>query len=325
MPDYRPPIDLARQRARRRRNAWQTALLLAGMAALMAACGWIVAGPPGLLWVGLFGAALLLAGYRASPRMVLRLFGAEPLSAGDLPEVHRIVEVLSRRAGLPAPPQLYFVSSRLTNAFTVGSRDRAALAITGGTLRLLNLRELAAVLAHELSHLANNDTRVMALADVISRLTRAMAFAGLLLLLLNLPLMAGGGTPLSWALILLLVFAPTIGTLLQLALSRTREFDADLEAVRLTGDPAALASALRKLERHQGAFWEDILIGGRRIPDPSVLRTHPDTEERVRRLMELRLPAAPPLPLPEDLHRHHGAVPEVPRPPRWRRRSGLWY
>jgi len=325
MPDFQPPIDLARQRRRRRRNAWQTALLLGGMGVLMAACGWIVAGPQGLLWVGMLGGFLLIAGYRASPRMVLRLFGAVPLSQQDLPDVHRIVEVLSARAGLPRPPRLYFISSRLTNAFTVGSRDDAALAITGGTLRLLNLRELAGVLAHELSHLANNDTRVMALADVISRLTRAMAFAGVLLLLMNLPLMAVGGTTLSWVLILLLVFAPTIGTLLQLALSRTREFDADMEAVRLTGDPAALASALRKLERHQGAFWEDILIGGRRIPEPSVLRTHPDTEERVRRLLELRLPAASPLMLPEDLHAHHGAVPEVPRAPRWRRRSGLWY
>lgn len=324
MPDYRPTIDLAQQRARRWRNRVQTGLLLVGMGLLMAACGWLVAGFTGLLWLGLFGGFSLWLGTRVSPRVVLRLFQAKPLSRADLPEIHDIVAVLSRRAGLPQPPALYFISSRLTNAFTVGTRDDAALALTGGTLRALNLRELAGVLAHEISHVANNDTRVMALADVVSRLTRAMSFAGVLLLLGNVPLAMMGQSVFSWTLILLLVAAPLVGTLLQLALARTREYDADLDAAALTGDPAGLASALRKLERHQGAMWEEILLPGRRIPEPSVLRTHPDTEDRVRRLMALRPADAPPLPFPDDLHTHHGSVPEVRRPPRWRR-TGLWY
>jgi heat shock protein HtpX len=324
MPNYRPPIDLARQRARRRRNALQTTLLLVGMTLLMAAIGWLVGGPIGLLWIGAFGAFSLWIGSRVSPRLVLGFFQATELSRAELPQVYDVVEVLSRRAGLPKPPKLYFISSQLTNAFTVGRRDDAALAITSGTLRALSLRELAGVLAHEISHLANNDTRVMALADVVSRLTRAMSLAGMVLFIGNLPLMMMGQARFSWLLILLLVFAPTVGTLLQLALSRTREYDADMEAAALTGDPAGLASALRKLERHQGAMWEEILLPGRRIPDPSILRTHPDTEERVRRLMELRTPEAPPLPLPEDHFGHHGSVPEVRRPPRWRR-TGTWF
>lgn len=324
MPTYRPPIDLAQQRARRHRNAIQTAMLLGGMTALMMIIGWLIGGPVGLMWIGLFGAFSLWLGTRMSPRLILPMFRAEPLSRHEVPEVFDIVEVLSRRADLPKPPALYFISSQLTNAFTVGHRADAALAITSGTLRLLTLRELAGVLAHEISHLANNDTRVMALADVVTRLTRAMSLAGMLLFIANLPLVIAGQAAFSWLLILLLIFAPGVGTLLQLALSRTREFDADMEAARLTGDPAGLASALRKLERQQSGMWEEILLPGRRIPDPSVLRTHPDTEERVRRLMALRLPEAPPLPLPDDLTRHHGAVPEVHRRPTWRR-FGTWY
>ena len=197
--------------------------------------------------------------------------------------------------------------------------------MTSGLLKALNLRELAGVLAHEISHVRHNDMRIMGLADMISRMTRTMSLIGMLLLMVNLPLIVAGAATVPWLLVLLLVFAPTIGSLLQLALARTREYDADIDAAGLTGDPLGLASALTKLERQGGRFWEEIVLPGRRIPDPSLLRTHPSTEERVRRLMDLQghRPAMV-LDLPEHHTAHHAAVPPHHSRPRWRR-SGLWY
>lgn len=324
MASHHPSMDIERQRRRRRHNTWQAILLLAGMIALLAACGWSFAGLGGLLWIGAWGAVALFVSFQASPRLVLRLFEAKPLSQRDLPEIHQIVRELSARAELPSVPTLYFVSSPVINAIAVGGRDDSSLALTGGLLRTLSLRELAGVLAHEIAHIAHNDTRVMALADVISRLTRAMSYVGLVLLLVNMPLLLTNGAGIPWLLVILLIAAPIVGTLLQLALSRTREFDADLEAVRLTRDPLGLVSALEKMERRSGRMWEEIFLPGRRIPDPSVLRTHPLTEDRVTRLRALQEPPGPELSLPDDGTAHHGSVPEVPHRPR-HRWSGIWW
>jgi len=115
----------------------------------------------------------------------------------------------------------------------------------------------------------------------------------MLLLFLNLPLIVAGALAAPWLLVLLLVAAPTLMNLLQLALSRAREYDADLEAARLVGDPEALASALLKLERRQGRFWESMLSPRGQVPEPTLLRSHPPTEERVRRLLDLRQPMTP--------------------------------
>jgi heat shock protein HtpX len=142
-------------------------------------------------------------------------------------------------------------------------------------------------LAHEVSHIANNDLWIMGLADTFSRLTQIMSWFGVFLVVFSLPTILAGGAGVPWAAIALLYFAPTIGNLLQLALSRAREYDADLEGATLTGDPAGLAMALEKLERYQGRMWEDMLPTGRRIPMPSVLRSHPPTDERIRRLLAL--------------------------------------
>jgi heat shock protein HtpX len=131
--------------------------------------------------------------------------------------------------------------------------------------------------------------------------------------------MLAGMAVVPWSVVLLLVFSPTLMALLQLALSRAREFDADLGAVRLTGDPEALISALRKLERRTGRFWEEILLPGRRIPEPSLLRTHPPTEARIARLRELTAPQREALPWGEVLL----SRPEPARP-RFHR-TGLFY
>ena len=326
-PHPRPPrLDPETARRHRLRNALHSVLLLGGMALILAACAWVLAGLEGLVWTFL-GA---LAGFglmpRVSPRLVLGLYRARRIGARELPELFAVVRELSGRAGLGAVPSLYYVPSATLNAFAVGSRDDAAIALTDGMLRRLSLRELAGVLAHELSHIRNNDLWVMNLADVVSRLTSFMSTVGLVLLFVGLPLVLTGAAGPGWLLLIgVLVFAPTLVSLLQLALSRAREFDADRMAAELTGDPAGLAAALAKLERHQGRMWEDILLPGRRVPVPSLLRTHPPTEARVRRLMALygpelrtQLPPTPGLGIPAAF----AAV--APGRPHWRA-TGVWY
>ncbi|RMD61420.1 MAG: peptidase M48 Ste24p [Alphaproteobacteria bacterium] len=318
------PLDPVQQRRHKLRNLMQSALLLGGMLGLLAISAWSIAGPDGVVWV-VGGAIFALAfGPRVSPQWVLTMYGARPLPPEAVPEGARIVAVLARRAGLSRVPRLYYVPSPILNAFAVGNREQAVIAVTDGLLRTLTLRELAGVLAHEISHIRNNDLWIMSLADIISRLTMMMSYAGMMLLMVGLPVLLLGGTGLPWLLIVLLVFSPSVVNLLQLALSRAREFDADLDAAGLTGDPLGLASALRKLELYQGRLWERILLPGARIPDPSLLRTHPPTEERIRRLLELR-PAAPhpdldggePVPLPAGLT-------PVSRRPRLHL-TGAWY
>lgn len=217
-------IDPRVRRRRRLRNRLQTLLLVLGMTALLSACGWLVAGIEGLLLALLFGSLGLLSLNSVSPAVVLRLFGARPMPHEGLEPLHRLVAVLAQRAGLERPPALYLVLSPLMNAFSVGRAGASAVVVTSGLLQRLTLRELAGVLAHEVSHIQHDDMWVMGLADIISRMTRSLAMLGILLLLFNLPILAGGGTPLPWTLILLLVIAPGLGTLLQLALARTREY-----------------------------------------------------------------------------------------------------
>ena len=124
----------------------------------------------------------------------------------------------------------------------------------------------------------------MALADMITKVTRFLSFFGVIFVILNLPFTLASEAVLPWPAVFLLVFAPTLSVLMQLALSRAREFDADLGAVELCGDPDALASALIRLERYQGRLWTQMLLPGYRLPEPSLLRSHPLTDERVRRL-----------------------------------------
>ena len=143
------------------------------------------------------------------------------------------------------------------------------------------------MLAHELSHIRNNDLWMMGLADAVSRLTRMLSWMGQLLLLINLPMLILGGDTFPWLLVLLLIGAPSLSFLLQLALSRTREYEADLDAATLTGNPRGLANALAKMERLRGGWLERLFLSGRRPREPAVFRTHPDTADRVRRLLEL--------------------------------------
>lgn len=270
---------------RKLNHAVQSTLLLGGMTLLLALLGWFMAGTIGLLFAS-GGIMVLLAGTRMSPSILLRLYRARPLQPYEAPVLYRMLQTLARRAELDTLPRLYVVPSAVMNAFTVGQRDDAAVTVTDGLVRRLNQRELVAVLAHEIGHIRNNDTWVMGLAEVVSRLTSMLAVAGQLVLIISIPMMLVGAYSPPWLFLLLLIAAPTLSTLLQLALSRTREFDADLEAIRLTGDPTGLASALCKLERNQHGFWQRLLLPGRRHAVPEWLRTHPATAERIRRLSQ---------------------------------------
>jgi heat shock protein HtpX len=210
-----------------------------------------------------------------------------------------------------------------------GRRDDAAILVSDGLLRRLDWRELAAVLAHEIAHIAHDDIRVMALAELVSRITAALSLAGQLLLLLVLPALVLGMDGLPWFPILILLAAPTLSALVQLAVSRSREYEADRGAVELSGDPVALASALVKLEQTGSASREQLLLPGRRLPEPSLLRTHPPTAERVERLRDLAsahatgFSSGSPLRLP--LAETSGWAGSPPRQPPRRHWTGLWY
>lgn len=280
-------MNRKRLAAHKLNNLLQSLSLLGGMAALVALLGWLLAGANGVLWAVIIGVLILWLSPRASPRLTLRLYGARALSRTEALGLYTLSDTLAERAQLPVAPELYYAPSPVMNAFAVGHRRQPAIAVTDGLLRNLSQRELAGVLAHEISHIGSNDIWVMTLADTVSRLTGGLALMGQLLLFINLPLLLFGAAAISWWAILLLLFAPTISLLLQLALSRTREFDADMDAVEITGDPLGLASALRKLDSHQGGLWQRLFFPGRRTRDSWILSTHPSSEERVRRLVEL--------------------------------------
>ncbi|MER3953818.1 M48 family metalloprotease, partial [Klebsiella pneumoniae] len=226
---------------------------------------------------------------------------------------------LGARAGLPPVPVPHYVPSGVVNAFATGSKHHAAIALTDGLLRSLTPRELTGVLGHEIAHIANEDLRVMGLADSISRLTHLLALLGQLAIVLSLPTLLLGVTEVNWPALLLLAVAPQLALLAQLGLSRVREFDADRLAAELTGDPHGLASALAKIERVSRS-WRAWLLPGWGNPEPSWLRTHPATAERIERLLELAPPPAMP-PFPSA--RFDPEVTVSPRPPRWRT-GGLW-
>lgn len=303
-------------------NLLHAALLLAGMLALLAALGWLVAGPAGLLWLAGLGLAFSVFTPRLSPALILRLYRAQPLQPHDAPGLHRIVRELAQRAALPAVPVLYYLPSPLLNAFSVGHRDDAAITVSDGLLRTLSGREVLNVMAHEVAHIAGNDMWLMAMADSVSRLVSGFGLVGQFLLIVNLPLWVAG-TPMPWLPIVLMLLAPTLSALLQLALSRNREFEADRNAAALTGDPHGLAQALERMELQQERTLANLLFPGRRNRQPSLLRTHPHSEDRIARLRELAANGDRHAP-PEEAPLLHAAWPMATGRPR-HRWHGLWY
>ena len=303
----------------RLRNLTHSMLLLGAMVILLAVIGRLFFGTSGLVLAAVAVAAIFTLG-RASPRWVLGVHRARRLAPHQAPGLHRLVGELARRADLRAVPELYLVPSPALNAFAVGNVSESAIGVTRGLLASLDRRELGGVLAHEISHIRHHDLWVMGLAQLLGGMTRSLSLLGQLMALFAAPALLLGGLQASWVVaLLLLIAAPGLSALLQLALSRTREFEADLGAARLTGDPLGLASALSRLEARQGGWWR-VLFPAARRRETSLLDSHPATAERVARLRSLvdrprsisrapvRMSTAEPLLVPV----------RVVRAPRWR-------
>jgi heat shock protein HtpX len=322
-----PHLDPVRQRAHRQRNTWQSVFMLAGIGAVVALSALLIWGPFGMVIAMLAIAAIAVFSPRLPPGGVMRLYRARPMDPRTGSQLLDAVSVLARRAELPAVPAVYIIPSSTLNAFATGSPANAAIGVTEGLLRQLSLREIVGVLAHEISHIRNNDLGVMALADVMTRFTQSLSLTALILAGLNIISAIWGESFISWSAVLLLYLAPTLASLLQLGLSRSREYDADLEGALLTRDPAGLAMALKRLDQLQGSFWEDMMypVPGRRMPVPSLLRSHPPTEERVARLLELQgSPQEPVLVLQETPMRFLVGVGPIEMRPRYRW-PGVWF
>ncbi|QFT85861.1 hypothetical protein FIU88_12835 [Halomonas sp. THAF12] len=266
-------------------NGLQTVLILGGLTLTLSLPGYLLAGPSGVLMSlsAVIVTAVMMSWMPA--RMILDRAGAERLPASRAPEVHALLRHLYAGAGLTIAPQLYRAPSPEINAFAVGGPHDGGIAVTDGLLSSLTMRELGGVLAHEVSHLRRGDTRVLSIATAMTRMTLWLTTAVQLAILVSLPMMLSGERSLPWLTLLVIAVAPTLSVLLSLALSRNREYTADMEAVALTGDPAGLASALVVLERRRRG-WLASLFGRRPPVEIAWLRTHPSTEARIRRLAE---------------------------------------
>ncbi|MDI1279029.1 zinc metalloprotease HtpX [Methylobacter sp.] len=270
------------------KNFVHTLALFLCMGVILSLVGFILAGVDGILWAAVLGVLILVISPNISPAFIFSMYGGRLLSANDAPGLYQVTQELSARADLPAPPELYYLPSQLMNAFSVGTSANPAIGLSDSLLNTLSMREIIAVLAHEISHIQHNDVRVMTYADVLNRITNTLSLTGFLLIFLNLPLYFLGLVTISWFALGVLIVAPTIMGFLQLSLSRMKEFDADRQAVLLTGDPEGLAMALSKLEVYESSIFDILLGRGHRGSIPSVLRTHPDTEERIKRLLSLK-------------------------------------
>lgn len=306
-------LDRAALARHRRRNRTESLLILAGIGAWMALAGWLVFGGQGVVWAALGAVVLVLLQPVRSTTLLRALYGAVPLAPAEAPGLFALVRELSGRADLErVPPLLYIPRPELIALSTGWGRD-AAIALSDGMLRTLPGRELAAVIAHETSHLRTRDLKLLRLAEAAGRLTRFAALFGLLTITFYLPAatMTGAGVPLLP--LLLLVAAPMVSDLMMLKLSRTREFAADAGAAELTGDPGGLMAALRRIDTVQEGGWERL----RGAPGwLRLIRTHPTTEERLERLREL-VPRPTPawLAIPEVLLLPH--LFGLPPAPRW--------
>ena len=266
-------------------NLLHAAVILVAMSLLLGLLGWSVAGTMGLLYALFMGTLILVFSVKFPTAHVLRLYGAVPLSQTQFAALHSAVDVLSARADLPVKPRLFYLASKIPNAFAIGSKIQPAVVVTYGLLRTLNLREIVGVIAHEISHIRHNDLWLLRLADILNRLTTWFSIIGQLLLFIYLPVLIWGQKPIPWLAVILLIVSPIVSKLLELALARNREIDADLDGVAMSGDPLALASALRKMKSEDSGLFARILGRGKNNDQSSLWRTHPHTSDRIKRIL----------------------------------------
>jgi heat shock protein HtpX len=256
-------------------------LPLVAMAAILAVCGWIVAGLFGTIGVLLGVTALVVVGPQVSPELAMRVGHAIPLDPWDAPAPYHDVAQLARLYHLVNAPKLYLVKQEVPVVFSSGNCRHSAIAVSTAALSVLSERELRAVLAHEMAHIAADDIGLMRVANILGRITSFIATFGLLAILFGLMLPKGSmATEIVW----FLALAPTSVPLLQLAILRRREYAADAAAAQISGDPGALAQALLKIERATRFTLTRMFGNAGAIELPTLLRTHPRTEERVERL-----------------------------------------
>ena len=278
-------------------NQLKTAILLATLSGLLIAISyWVIGGIGGLvIGIGLAAATNLFSWYQ-SDKIALAVYNAQPVTAAEAPALYRIVQKLSTRANIPMPG-VYIVPSPTANAFATGrDPEHAAVAVTAGILDILPEDELEGVIAHELTHIINRDTLTQAVAATVAG---AVSF---LAQMLSYSMWFGGGSrdnerggnPLG--VLATVLFAPIAATVIQLAISRTREFSADAGAAKLTGNPRALARALQRLEStarqmplNANPAFEPLLIihpiSGQFLGN--LFSSHPATEARVEALLQL--------------------------------------
>lgn len=276
-------------------NWTKTAVLMAGIIALFGMIGALVGGKTGMLLALGFALFMNIGAYWFSDKLVLRMYNAQEVDPSNAPELYGMVAELAARADLPMP-RVYIIDDPSPNAFATGRNpENAAVAATTGILRLLSAREMRGVMAHELAHVAHRDILVS---------TISATMAGAISALANFALLFGGrdaeGRPSNpIAGFALMLLAPLAASLIQMAISRAREFEADRGGAEMSGDPAALASALQKIdhavrgipfeaaERHPETAQMMILnpLSGSGLA--GLFSTHPATEDRVARLHEL--------------------------------------
>lgn len=282
-------------------NTSKTAALLASLTVLLVLAGRWFGGTQGMLIAFLLAVLMNGGAYWFSDRLVLSMAGAREVNRYEAPRLYQIVAQLAQRANLPMPC-VYLIDSAAPNAFATGRNPQhGAVAVTTGLLHLLNDDEIAAVIAHELGHIRNRDTLIS---------TIAATFAGAIAILADMAqwalLLGGfgrhddegedGGIAGMVGGLLLILIAPIAATLIQLAISRTREFEADAAGAAISGSPLALASALRKIEawKQQLPLPTNLALANLYIINPldggSIVRlfsTHPPTEERIARLEQM--------------------------------------
>ncbi|QYX30712.1 zinc metalloprotease HtpX [Sphaerospermopsis torques-reginae] len=278
-------------------NQFKTAALLAALSGLLIAISyWVIGGTSGvIIGIGLAAVTNLFSWYQ-SDKIALAVYNAQPVSEAQAPGLYRMVERLSNRANIPMPG-VYIVPSQTANAFATGrDPEHAAVAVTEGILNILPEEELEGVIAHELTHIINRDTLTQAVAATVAG---AISF---LAQMLSYSLWFGGGSrdnqrggnPLG--VLVTVMLAPIAATIIQLAISRTREFSADAGAAKLTGNPRALARALQRLEAtarqmplNANPAFEPLLIihpiSGQFLGN--LFSSHPATEARVEALLKI--------------------------------------
>ncbi len=272
----------------RLKNFLQTLIMLSGMAVITGAIGFLLFGKGGIVWTALFSVLLLFFSPQVPPYFVLQIQGAIPLSYRDFPLLFDMVEYLVKNSHLQVLPRLYYIPSMELNALSLGDEREPYIAVTDGLLRTLDERELFGVLAHEIAHIENGDLKVMRLGSILDSLVSFLSWVGFWAFIFALFSYRGSAAEIL-AVGLFLLYAPFFNRMLLMALSRAREFEADLRAAELTGDPESLASALKKIAyiSERLSWWKMFPFGRREIPP--WLKSHPDPEERIARLKEVKL------------------------------------